>query len=293
MRISRSFDYYEFAGIIIPGTLAVFGIAFIFNVFNIRIESVGATTVLIMLMMAYPAGHFLQELGYSVEDWLWKFRYKNCEPDEIFNSSYRSAHNYFNDNEIEAVKNHIHKRLKIKTESLKSPMSRDEWKKIKRRIEADIFKNNPGTKFDIFNGIKGFSRGLLASLSLLFVLNMLAFLVQINVLHFPFSENLTDILPDLFTLLISASILLFSMLLSKDRLVRYSENLIQQTFAEFLLLQLDANNIKVNSVPEKESFIKEMEQNEHNSAGSTGTGEALIVMIICCFTGMLLCRALR
>jgi len=68
----RKFDFYEFAGIIAPGALAVYGLARIYPELGILIhnESVSFGELGLLLILAYVAGHLIQSFGNLIE-WIW------------------------------------------------------------------------------------------------------------------------------------------------------------------------------------------------------------------------------
>ncbi|AMV35325.1 hypothetical protein VN12_24580 [Pirellula sp. SH-Sr6A] len=73
MKADKNFDFYEFAGIVMPGAILIFGLAqaetLIAQTVPLKDMSLGSLGV--FLILSYAAGHLVQTLGGFLETAWW------------------------------------------------------------------------------------------------------------------------------------------------------------------------------------------------------------------------------
>lgn len=73
--MKKEFSFYEFVGLLIPGSLLLFGVNFLvlgqLDKPLFAVEKIGDTVV--FLILAYTTGHFIQALGNIIEKVIWWF----------------------------------------------------------------------------------------------------------------------------------------------------------------------------------------------------------------------------
>src|SRR5258708_7486010 len=68
----KTFDFYEFTGILVPGALMLVGILLVYPQVNIVFPSALTVGDLgLFVVIAYAAGHVVQAIGNGVEQVLW------------------------------------------------------------------------------------------------------------------------------------------------------------------------------------------------------------------------------
>jgi ABC-type Fe3+ transport system permease subunit len=72
--MSRNFDFYEYAGIIIPGTVLVMALVWFFPEARALFSKEGVTLgeLGLFIIIAYAAGQLVQAIGNGLEWALWK-----------------------------------------------------------------------------------------------------------------------------------------------------------------------------------------------------------------------------
>jgi hypothetical protein len=174
MKADKNFDFYEFAGIVMPGAILIFGLAqaetLIAQTVPLKDMSLGSLGV--FLILSYAAGHLMQTLGGFLETawWYWY----GMPSDWIRSNKLKIIH----DSQREAIICQLPTKLGLSVPADLSVMSRREWYGITRQIYAAVSAQNRGSRVDIFNGNYGLSRGL--CVSLVFVAIVALFKVPTN-----------------------------------------------------------------------------------------------------------------
>lgn len=156
----RQFDFYEFVGVIVPGTVFLTGVALSWpdgsEIERLSDLSVGGLGLGVVL--AYGAGHLIQALGNIVEKAWW--RAWRGMPTDWARSG---AHHLLSSGQIEQVQEGVRRTLDQQDFRLEPSMSAREWYAIVRQIYAAVQKAGAAARVDIFNGNYGLCRGLAAS----------------------------------------------------------------------------------------------------------------------------------
>lgn len=155
--------FYEQVGIVIPGSIVLFGALFYFPELKALLAkngfSVGELGVFVLL--AYAAGHLIAALGNAGEYFLW--RMAGGMPSEWLT---RDQTRLLSSQQRELLPQKIQSRLGIKINSVRG-LDRNTWWTITRQIYADVAKNGKPERIDTFNGNYGLNRGLAAALIVL------------------------------------------------------------------------------------------------------------------------------
>lgn len=156
----KQFDFYEFTGILVPGSTLFVGIFFLYPDFfkpeSIKDLSFGGLGLFSIL--AYVLGHLVQAVGDFLECVWWKLwggmpcDWIRTKSDQILSLSQV--------NELEKM---AENRLGLgKTEFPK--LDANQWYNITRQIYADVSGRGRATRIDIFNGNYGLNRGIATGL---------------------------------------------------------------------------------------------------------------------------------
>lgn len=160
MKADKNFDFYEFAGIVMPGAILIFGLAqaetLIAQTVPLKDMSLGSLGV--FLILSYAAGHLVQTLGGFLETawWYWY----GMPSDWIRSNKLKLIH----DSQRTAIISQLQTKLGLSVHGELSAMSRKEWYGITRQIYAAVSAQSRASRVDIFNGNYGLNRGLCVSL---------------------------------------------------------------------------------------------------------------------------------
>jgi hypothetical protein len=160
--MSRNFDFYEYAGIIIPGTVLVMALVWLFPESRALFSKEGVTLgeLGLFVIIAYAAGQLVQAIGNGLEWVLWKLC-GGMPSGQVLCGKYLSAEQ--------------HKRL---LEALRpvvgdaDPCKAPEPERlaIAREAYSEIAGAGKASRVDTFNGNYGLMRGLAAAFAMTFAL---------------------------------------------------------------------------------------------------------------------------
>ncbi|BAF60581.1 hypothetical protein PTH_2400 [Pelotomaculum thermopropionicum SI] len=171
----KSFDHYEFTGIVVPGALAVIGISLLYPelrpVFLAKDITVGSLGIFIIL--AYIAGHLLQAIGNVIESVWWKLflgiptDWVRSKKDDLIASA-----------QFEALEISLQRKLGLQGPIKMGEIDRQAWFSITRQIYAAVSAQSRAGRVDIFNGNYGLNRGIASGflfISVLIIANNLSY----------------------------------------------------------------------------------------------------------------------
>lgn len=157
----KTLNFYEFAGLLAPGGVTLFGIALLFpgarGVLvgeNLSVGELGLFTIL-----AFVAGHLVQGFGDGIE-YLWWEAWGGMPTDWIRSGK----HKLIADSQRQALTTHFHGKLNLKGCSKLEETSRSDWSGITRQIYAAVAAAGRSERVDRFNGNYGLNRGIAAAL---------------------------------------------------------------------------------------------------------------------------------
>jgi hypothetical protein len=167
----KTLNFYEFAGLVAPGGVTLFGIALLFPTArgilfgnNLSVGEFGLFTIL-----AFVAGHLVQGIGDVIE-WFWWKAWGGMPTDWVRTGK----HELIASQQRQALATHIHEKLKLKGCAKFEEMSRSDWSGITRQIYAAVAAGERSARVDRFNGNYGLNRGITAALVIISAL-MFAF----------------------------------------------------------------------------------------------------------------------
>lgn len=157
----RKFDFYEFAGVLVPGTILLVGAAVCCDpvkkiVFDADL-SLGEASL--SVIVAYGLGHLIQAFGNLIE-WAW-WRAWGGMPSDWPRSGKRRL---LADGQIRALEDQLERQLRFETAGGVKSFSSESWHSIVRQVYAAVADQGRATRVDVFNGNYGLNRGLAAAL---------------------------------------------------------------------------------------------------------------------------------
>lgn len=162
----KQFDYYEFAGVLAPGAVVVYGLARIYPALGILsvTENVSFGELGLILILAYVAGHLIQAFGNFIE-WAW-WKGAGGKPTDWIRVRKR---NILAEAQWNTLPTKIQSQLGLNCPNRLSDISPADWAPITRQVYAAVRKDGRNERVDIFNGNYGMFRGIAASLVLILV----------------------------------------------------------------------------------------------------------------------------
>jgi hypothetical protein len=147
--------FYEQVGIVIPGSVFVFGLLFFFPALQTVLmkDGVNLGDLGIFVLLSYAAGQLIAAIGNIGEIWFWRL-FGGMPTDWITATSTT----LLSSSQVDLIEKKLQTRLGIN----EKPRGLDpkEWWPISRQIYADIAKNGKPERIDTFNGMYGLNRGL-------------------------------------------------------------------------------------------------------------------------------------
>lgn len=155
----RQFDFYEFAGVLVPGTTLLFGVTVCVpavkdSVFD-QALTIGEATL--SLIAVYGLGHLNQAAGNCIETALWAAR--RGWPTNWPRSR---QHHLLSDGQVAELDRRVVNALNVDTPGGFQELSEQDWGPIVRQIYAAVAGCDRAQRVDTFNGNYGLNRGLAA-----------------------------------------------------------------------------------------------------------------------------------
>lgn len=204
----RNFEFYEFTGILIPGTVTLLGLSYFFPSGHQFLTALSFGDFGLFLILAYATGHLTQAIGNLLENIWWKL-WSGMPTDWVRSGSY----GIISDTQRDILFSKIKDNLKSKVDKEHSDIAKKEWVGISRQIYSSLSKENRTKRIDIFNGNYGLHRGLAASFLILLILMPIILGIFINKVEF---------------------VLFFAFMLSLYRMHRFARYYARDLFVEFL-----------------------------------------------------------
>jgi|GEM_PF-715376 hypothetical protein len=170
--VNRAFDFYEYAGVIVPGAVFTLGLLWLLPDSRALFSKEGVTfgELGLFIIIAYAAGQFIQGIGNWIE-WLWWKPWGGYPSRRVLAGHLISADQH--ERVIEALRRDAKVRTDVTTCALPECLA------IVREVYSVVAAAGKAGRVDIFNGNYGLSRGLAASLLVL----LLAAIVLIKGLY--------------------------------------------------------------------------------------------------------------
>ncbi|MCG3126043.1 MAG: hypothetical protein CHACPFDD_00871 [Phycisphaerae bacterium] len=165
----RTFDFYEFAGIIAPGAVVITGVAVIHPPLKQLVGDQGLSLgeFGIFVVLAYVAGHLVQAVGNLLE-WCW---WKLCGgwPSDWVG---RRKGDLLNRAQLERLESVIEAQLHLPGMAPCSEMTRKKWHPVVRQAYAAVAAAGRAGRIESFNGNYGLCRGIAAAFVVVFTLSL-------------------------------------------------------------------------------------------------------------------------
>lgn len=157
----RQFDFYEFVGILSPGSVLLIGLSLLYpelrDVLISKDLSIG--TLGMFVIFAYVAGHLIQTAGNGVESLLW--RALGGMPSDWVRTE---KHHLLSPDQVETLKGQLRPKLNLASDPDLASMEGRDWHALTRQVYAAVAAQGRSARVDTFNGNYALSRGLAAAL---------------------------------------------------------------------------------------------------------------------------------
>ncbi len=160
MKADKQFDFYEFAGIVMPGAILIAGLAQAVHEIGavVAIKDMTLGTLGLFVILAYAAGHLVQTVGNFIENVWWYF------PGMPTDWARTNRGNSLSVSQRTALENQVPAKLGLRPPCSLSTLSAKDWFAITRQIYAAVAAAGRSCRVDMFNGNYGLNRGLAVSL---------------------------------------------------------------------------------------------------------------------------------
>jgi hypothetical protein len=154
----KKLTFYEQVGIVIPGSVLLFGLLFFFPPLKdlLAKDGVSVGQLGIFVLLSYAAGHLIAALGNFAENIFWR-PFGGMPADWVV----REKTTLLSDEQRERLSKKVYARLGITVPTVIG-MDRKRWFPISRQIYSDVEQNGKPDRIETFNGNYGLNRGLAA-----------------------------------------------------------------------------------------------------------------------------------
>jgi hypothetical protein len=237
--ILKTFDFYEFTGILVPGSITMVAVLLLFpqsrTTFFPPDLTVGDLGLFVVL--AYAAGHITQAVGNGVEWLLW--RIVGGMPTDWVRTRTQSL---LAEEQIQALQAKLPPALDVPITTIDATHpSPKAWHSITRQIYADVAAHSRNGRVDTFNGNYGLNRGIASALLIGLVLLLLVY----GLAYWQF-----------------ALLLLFSAGVALYRTYRFGVRYARELFVQFLQIHCDGNGTTPSTDAPKQTDQQHVEQSE-------------------------------
>ncbi len=160
--MNRSFDFYEFAGVIVPGAVLTLGLMLLFPESRVFFSKDGVTfgELGLFIVIAYAAGHLVQGIGNWIE-WIWWKVWGGLPSRRVLSGHLLSADQH--ERVVAALREDGNVTNDIATCSSSEALA------IVREVYSVVAGSGKAGRVDIFNGNYGLLRGLAAAFLMLLI----------------------------------------------------------------------------------------------------------------------------
>jgi hypothetical protein len=230
MKAEKQFDFYEFAGIVLPGAILIAGLSRVVPSIGsvVPVKDISLGSLGLFLILAYAAGHVLQSIGNLIEFLWWYFPgmptdWVRTDRGHLLSPLQRNA-----------LEQQLPKKLVLEGAFSFSTVTAKQWFAISRQIYAAVAAATRASRIDTFNGNYGLNRGLAAA----FLLVGIAVVIE-NRAHWPYTVALAC-----------------AVALALLRMHRFGRHYARELFVQFLQLPLAEGS------PDKKLIIPESSSGE-------------------------------
>jgi hypothetical protein len=162
----RQLDFYEFAGVLLPGVVLLTAMGLVFP--EKRAELIGGDLSVGDLgwttMLAYVLGHLLQGVGNLIEKAYWGFW--GGMPTDWIRSRRRPL---IAGQQAQLLQENLRKLLADEAFELTRELESHQWYSLTRQLYAHASDSGLAQRVDVFNGNYGLFRGLVAAFLLVLI----------------------------------------------------------------------------------------------------------------------------
>lgn len=160
--MTRDFGFYEYAGIIIPGVVALLGFLWLVPEGRAYLsgQSVSLGLLGVLVIAAYAAGQLIQGIGNWIE-WLWWKAWGGLPSKQVLGGQLVSAEQH------KRILDALRKDGTLTVEV--SALARPEWLAIVREVYSVVRAAGKAERVDTFLGNYGLLRGLAAAFLVLVI----------------------------------------------------------------------------------------------------------------------------
>jgi ABC-type transport system involved in cytochrome bd biosynthesis fused ATPase/permease subunit len=201
----KTFDFYEFTGVLCPGVVVLFSMVLIVPEFApiLQDQSVTVGALGLFVVLSYVAGHLVQAFGNLLENGIWRI-FGGIPTDWVRTRK----HKLLTDSQAATVE----QRLRDQMGKPLADLTAGEWYTMTRSVYAMVANAGRSTRVDTFNGNYGLFRGLVAAF-------LLSDVIVVATLTFEWATVL---------------ILLACALLAVTRMRRFGVHYARELFVQFL-----------------------------------------------------------
>jgi hypothetical protein len=151
--------FYEQVGIVIPGSVLLYGLLLFFPVVQTVTGKDGLSVgeLGLFVLLAYAAGHFVAAMANLIEGIFWHF-WGGMPSDWVVAAEPK----LLSPQQLDQLRLKVGSRLQINLQTLQGT-DRKVWWPISRQVYADVSKSGKPDRIDTFNGNYGLNRGLAAA----------------------------------------------------------------------------------------------------------------------------------
>ena len=169
-------NFYEFTGIVIPGSVTLVGLGYLFDLGNLDVlltpRDFGSLGV--HLILAYVAGHLIQAVGNAIEAGYWRL-WKGMPTDwPIVRAKY---------NDFPSARDTIYSLTNHEVPAGTQEEQLQQWRPLVGRVRSSIYASGRAARLEVFNGNYGMFRGLLAAVVVLGLIGWQSTLMGASVLY--------------------------------------------------------------------------------------------------------------
>jgi len=156
----KTFDFYEFTGILVPGAITLVAVLLIYPHVRTTLFSSDLTVgdLGLFVVLAYAIGHLTQAVGNGIELVWWRV-WEGMPTDWVRSQK----HTLIADAQRQALQTKLSSKLGLQT-NIDPAMSAVAWFSITRQIYAEVAAQSRAGRVDIFNGNYGLNRGIASAL---------------------------------------------------------------------------------------------------------------------------------
>jgi hypothetical protein len=164
--MKRTFDFYEYAGFIIPGAVLVMALVWLFPESRAFLSKEGVTLgeLGLFVIIAYAAGQLVQAIGNYLE-WIWWKPWGGMPSGQVLCGKYLTADQH--KRVLDALR-------PVLEGADPCRLQQSERLAIVREVYSKVAAAGKAARVDTFNGNYGLMRGLAAAFVVIFVLAITA-----------------------------------------------------------------------------------------------------------------------